>query len=274
MASTIHDIFIRKILHLNPEEFTRYVEDENSHRQLIHEFVSNSRESGAGVIVMTRKENLPSLNDNNADGIFFISVEYAADHFITDNGIITKEKFLKFMGKFLAPMIKKFGTVKIYSEMKDYLWEQGHSLATASMEELWRQTSRDTQIFLLSAYHVKNLSDDRKGLVFHCIKDGQSHFLTKDELSLIHDQNFSLPNANNTPASERDDTPTIMDVLTAEICHEARNPLTIIKTSSEIIRELYQDGTLTADELEQKLKLIEKSVERIDHILTLFGKRS
>lgn len=276
MTSTLHEIFIRKILHLNQEDLLQFVEDRASFGIFLNDFIDLAEANDEGALVILKRENLHFLNSESfGKGAVILTVEDCLEKLMTGEGQLTEERFQDFFGPLLKTLFQRHPRVRVYSEMKDHLWDNGHTLATMKVEDFWKKISLTPGFLLISTYSVKNIQSNMSGVIFHCINDNASMFISKDTLNKIHDEDFSLSLFTLPKLADsriRPEVPSILDVLSAEICHEARNPLTIIKTSAEIIKQLHEEGMLSREALEERIKLIEDSVVRINSLLTLFGK--
>jgi len=72
---------------------------------------------------------------------------------------------------------KRFGTVRIYSEMTDILWHNRKRDAAVRLEEFWNELMRGHAFSLLCAFHADDADRNAYNAAFNCVCKAHTHLL-------------------------------------------------------------------------------------------------
>ncbi|MFL5310828.1 MAG: ATP-binding protein [Myxococcales bacterium] len=201
----------------------------------------------------------------------FLDARATLDSFMVD-GAPDPHRFASVIGAAIDACTadREHKRVRLYGEMVDVLWREGHPQAAIRLEELWNDLGRARPFSLLCAYVMGNFFKEAHGEPFARICDVHNHVLPAEsysesddrekrlrEISLLQQRaraletelkrRNELEEALRYAREQAEAASTAKDEFLAMLGHELRNPLSPILTALELMK-LRGDGRISREQ--------------------------
>ena len=139
----------------------QFYEDEAFLFRMVGDYLADGLDNGQPMIVIAtpahREGFVARLRERGFDheGIFFADARDTVSKFVVD-GTIDEEKFYEVIGRLIEEKSVAGLRLRVYGEMVDLLWRDGHPDAAIRLEELWNELGERNAFSLLCAYPIGN----------------------------------------------------------------------------------------------------------------------
>lgn len=162
------DMFQRWYLtNTNGNKIVRVCHNVTSQAKTITKSIKKGLQNDEAVIVIAkpavRKAVILELNEldldvqaiKNQNQIKFFDAEFLLSGFMNE-GALEEQAFQEFVGAPIQATQLKFGKVRVFSEMADFLWRDDQHSAALQLEGFWRNLSKTQEFSLFITYMLED----------------------------------------------------------------------------------------------------------------------